>query len=498
MRALRRFLITITLCMTILSLPLSTLHAAEAAKGKSFPDLPISHWAYQTIVWAGEEGIIKGLPSGHAAPDRLVTQAEFTAMINRAFVPTSKYQVDYEQIQVPAGSAWDLRDYTFAVHMNWAVSQEKRSNVMNRGEVARLLVSVMGLTCSDNGSIQYLLDNGLAKGKTSATIQGYKGQDLLTRAEAVTFIHNMYTAGVEIAPRVRDTNSLCPSGAKQAEDVTIGGIMLHDSEAKVYDLLGETELVVRSQYGFDWHIYNSNYKKYVQVGIQDGRVVGLLTNTANWRSPDGIGADSDYEDVLRTYGDPLKYMMSGNARENTVYLRDDYYMTIYYDLHEDERIAAVQLIDKAVEESLQGHYAEPSDELRSSFERQIFELANATRVSRGLEAFVWDDRAATSAYKHSKNMVELEFFHHRDPAGLSPFDRMEREGIVYSTAAENIAYGQADALEVHIGWMNSEGHRKALLDSYERLGVGVAFASNGSPYYTQNFYTPRKILSLLP
>ena len=115
----------------------------------------------------------------------------------------------------------------------------------------------------------------------------------------------------------------------------------------------------------------------------------------------------------------------------------------------------------------------------------------------GLAPFTWDDRAAAAARKHSKNMAVQAFFSHTDKARRSPFDRMRSEGIHYSTAAENIAYGQRDALEVHAGWMNSKsGHRESLLGSYERLGVGVYLASDGTPYYTQNFYTPHTVLSL--
>src|SRR5690606_14972193 len=125
------------------------------------------HWAYQTILWAQDKGIVNGLPNGTFAPDRAVTQAEFTAMLIRAFVPGTDYEKDYKEIRVPSGSAWDFRDYMFSVHMNWTVSQEARSQHIKRGKVAELLVGVMGYHCSVNGSIQYLLDNGLSKGKTS-------------------------------------------------------------------------------------------------------------------------------------------------------------------------------------------------------------------------------------------------------------------------------------------------------------------------------------------
>lgn len=497
-----KLLLTILLSFMILPLPWSGIQAASIGTG--FPDLPPSHWAYDTMIWAQEKGIIKGMPNGHAEPDRPVTQSEFTAMIIRYFVPNSDYEEDYASIQVPPGSAWDLRDYTYALYMNWAVSQDKRQAAMTRGEVAELLTSVMGLNCSRNGSIQYLLEKGYSKGKTSATIIGYQADDTLSRAEAATFIYNLHQQDVKIALRPMVQSPECAGNKQRTEDITVGGIMMYDTEAYVLDTRGEPDLRLTSQYGFTWYVYNDDYEDYVQVGIQDGKVVGLLTNARNWNIPDGPRATSDIQEVEDLYGKPLPYILKGNTRyvqsnrdgEQAVYERGDYYLTFYYDLHEDQQISAVQLIDQKVEQRLRGFYGDASDELARSYERQIFELANVVRTLRRLDAFEWDEAAARAARKHSRNMAEQGFFDHHDPARRSPFDRMKAEGITFSVAAENIASRQKDALEAHMDWMNSTtGHREALLGDYERLGVGVYLQDDGTPYYTQNFYTPYKLLT---
>ncbi|MBW6437051.1 CAP domain-containing protein, partial [Actinoplanes hulinensis] len=37
-------------------------------------------------------------------------------------------------------------------------------------------------------------------------------------------------------------------------------------------------------------------------------------------------------------------------------------------------------------------------------------------------------------------------------------------------------------------WMNSPGHRANILNCKSKtVGVGVAYAANGTPYYTQDF-----------
>ncbi|MBO3740117.1 CAP domain-containing protein, partial [Actinoplanes flavus] len=55
-------------------------------------------------------------------------------------------------------------------------------------------------------------------------------------------------------------------------------------------------------------------------------------------------------------------------------------------------------------------------------------------------------------------------------------------------SSENIAYGYRTATDVVTGWMNSPGHRANILNCKSKtVGVGVAYATDGTPYYTQDF-----------
>ncbi len=131
--------------------------------------------------------------------------------------------------------------------------------------------------------------------------------------------------------------------------------------------------------------------------------------------------------------------------------------------------------------------------MRDGFERQVFDLANSVRVREGLEPFVWSDKARNSSRKHSEDMAYNNFFSHTNLKGQNPFDRMLRGDIAYMSAAENIAAGPVNAIQVHEGWMNSYGHRINILGECKALGVGVAHNpdSKYKYYYTQNFFTGR-------
>ena len=55
------------------------------------------------------------------------------------------------------------------------------------------------------------------------------------------------------------------------------------------------------------------------------------------------------------------------------------------------------------------------------------------------------------------------------------FDMMKQFGIRYQEAGENIAARQPSPQQVIVEWMNSEGHRRNILNpNYTHLGVGYA------------------------
>lgn len=119
----------------------------------------------------------------------------------------------------------------------------------------------------------------------------------------------------------------------------------------------------------------------------------------------------------------------------------------------------------------------------SSYAQAVLELVNSERAKIGLSALTLDSTLNAVATAHSKDMATRNFFSHTNPDGLSPFDRIKNAGVSYKTAGENIAMGQKSAEQVVNSWMNSEGHRKNILNaSFTKMGLG-----NVNNYWTQLF-----------
>lgn len=105
--------------------------------------------------------------------------------------------------------------------------------------------------------------------------------------------------------------------------------------------------------------------------------------------------------------------------------------------------------------------------------RDLFDRINRRRRMIGCGRLAWNERLADLAEAHSKDMARRSFFDHVNPDGLDPFQRMDRAGLRYRAAAENLAMGVTTGAEVYDGWMHSRGHRRNLEDcAYAQIGIG--------------------------
>ncbi|MCR1390034.1 CAP domain-containing protein [Clostridioides difficile] len=124
----------------------------------------------------------------------------------------------------------------------------------------------------------------------------------------------------------------------------------------------------------------------------------------------------------------------------------------------------------------------------SAYQKEVVDLVNVERAKAGLNPLTLDSSISNVATKKSQDMIDNNYFSHNSPTYGSPFDMLKKFGVSYKTAGENIAMGQKTPKEVVSAWMNSEGHRKNIMNpNFSKIGVGVAQKSGGSIYWTQIF-----------
>lgn len=123
-----------------------------------------------------------------------------------------------------------------------------------------------------------------------------------------------------------------------------------------------------------------------------------------------------------------------------------------------------------------------------SMEQEVVQLVNLERSKHGLAPLELDEKVTSIARKKSADMRDRGYFNHQSPTYGSPFDMLTQFGVTYRTAAENIAAGYSSPEAVVKGWMNSEGHRKNILNpSFTKIGIGHVKGGLYGNYWTQLF-----------
>lgn len=113
----------------------------------------------------------------------------------------------------------------------------------------------------------------------------------------------------------------------------------------------------------------------------------------------------------------------------------------------------------------------------SDYARDVLDIVNKERTSRGLSELVLDETLCAAADVRAQE-IAVRFEHYRLD-GSKALSILSEYGISYYSAGENIAQGQHNAKEVMESWMNSPGHKANILDeSYTKIGIGYDAATN--------------------
>jgi uncharacterized protein YkwD len=123
--------------------------------------------------------------------------------------------------------------------------------------------------------------------------------------------------------------------------------------------------------------------------------------------------------------------------------------------------------------------------------QQLLEQVNLVRSQNGLPPFVENDRLDALASERSADMAGRRYFSHVTPEGATVFTLLDRWGIRYTVAGENLAWntgGERNGTGIALqSFLNSPTHRDNLLSwDFSQVGVGVA-TDGGRTYFTLVF-----------
>lgn len=135
-------------------------------------------------------------------------------------------------------------------------------------------------------------------------------------------------------------------------------------------------------------------------------------------------------------------------------------------------------------------------EFLDDVETEILNLCNIERDKAGLQPLSLDSTLRQASKYKANEMLQYGYFDHNSPYTGSPFDLIKSFGINYSAAGENVqtskgmSKSSVTAEFIVTNWMNSPGHKANILNTrFNKMGIGVAFSSNGDIAYESQLFS---------
>ncbi len=293
----------------------------------------------------------------------------------------------------------------------------------------------------------------------------------------------------------------------EGEAQTIADFLGRDAE-NLLAKWGEPSRIEPSAYGYEWWVYNQDLSQYVQFGIAEHKIVTAYA-AGDQVDVTPFRMNEKYEEAYKKK--PFSHEISLKKGKNSyqfelsdteimeqplISIEEDSWAQLYFDHFTHELVGIRYMDDDTLlrQRPYQLVYSgelmpeQPmSPEKMSQVEhgnmQQILDLTNIIRERHQLPLLTWDQQTADVAFGHSKDMKENNYFSHDSPKYGTLGDRLQRGQVAFQLAGENIAAQHSDGIAALQGWLNSEGHRKNLLnEQFTGLGVGVY-----DKFYTQNF-----------
>ncbi|MDR0916947.1 MAG: S-layer homology domain-containing protein [Oscillospiraceae bacterium] len=492
MKSLKRLSAIILVVALLIGISVSATNAAGASLdnfkvvrsyGNSFRDVPSTAWYYKSVAASYGYAIINGRSDTRFAPDESLTGAEAltiaakihaiytTGSVNAVAVNTTpwyKGAVDYCKANGLIGNEFDNRltvPLTRA-EMVHAWSKLLRAVDLPSQNTVNSLPDVSSST-PYSGEITAFYAAGILTGNDDTG--RFAPNSSIIRSEAATIFMRLVDPTSRVSGRTYGesasssssessesetstsssestssdaptSSSAAPTSAETSSSAApLGGISIGGTVAAAEAILGEPYRIAEgtAQYRF----YGS-YAEFTMLAVKNGKLTGVYTN----------------------------YNLTATGT-----------FTQYKDKNEGNRVYAKTLGMFGIEGN-------------AVSEIIIYETTNAFRGLHGLAPYAWNSTLSSVARAHSADMGAKNYFDHTNLEGLLPWDRMSAAGYSYWSAGENIVANPSGiAIEMLDQWVNSAGHRGAMLSDFAEIGVGFAYnASSTYKYYaTQVFGTPR-------
>ncbi|NLM04157.1 MAG: hypothetical protein GX214_03980 [Clostridiales bacterium] len=247
-----------------------------------------NHWAERVIEdWVGD-GLIRGYPDGSFRPDNPISRAEFMVLVNKAYGFTERAEIDFTDV---SASDWYYNAIATAVGAGYISGYPDASmqpnSPISRQEVTVVLSKINDLVKDPVATTEFVdMDKiaSWAKGYVGAVVkEGYmggypdrtfKGENNITRAEAVVTLNKAMTPVVEEEPKEEDLVYDKPGvyGDKYVLTTINGDVTVEAEDITLQNLVIKGDLIIAEEVG-KGNVYLNDVtvegKTYVRGGGTD-------------------------------------------------------------------------------------------------------------------------------------------------------------------------------------------------------------------------------------
>jgi len=312
-------------------------------------------------------------------------------------------------------------------------------------------------------------------------------------ALGLVFIAN--TPVAEAKAKVKSSKKVVKSTAVMNIDDMVG-----KSIDEVIAANGKQNRVDESEYGFKWYVYNSDYNRFMMLGVSDGQVVAAYSNSKYLLAQNSIKIGITRATVRSQMGDPVTSVQKGNNifvlantdQKDIFEVDGGYYITVFYDKYDKYKVTSVMKIKKELEDEQLGKVVKLTPAMIEAYSDESLDLVNSIRARKGLSLLTYDSKAEKLANFRSTDMRDRNYFNHYSPEGNSPAYYAKKMGIKIKSLCENIACGHRTAISAFEAFMNSSGHRKNILyTKIKQMGAGTAYGGDRSVIVTYILLTKK-------
>lgn len=182
--------------ISILGLSMSMILGPSInVNAETFADLPKDNWAYESVQWGVDKGLVVGYHENGQKlyrPIFQISEEEFVSVLARYLK-----DIDKNKLVAKQGVHWSQPSYDELAKYNLPIKGREdiraKKTGLTRGTIARIIAAKNGFNLDEIQAVYYMYENGISYGLVEGTLsfQSYGRNNVVTRAQIPAFFKRL-------------------------------------------------------------------------------------------------------------------------------------------------------------------------------------------------------------------------------------------------------------------------------------------------------------------